>query len=120
MNKSMGYILIALYAVAVILFGILEGSMQIPAIAEILLWVIIGIGFGFILPVLHSKTRLFPRFALYAAAITVVCVVVDVAHSNTTALRFTENAAMFVSSMLGWFLWNKAGCPSRKELDIDA
>lgn len=120
MKKIMEYLSVALYAAVVVLLGILENRMQVSETVKILLWLLFGIGLGFILPIIHSKTRFFPQFALSTAVIIAVCVAVSAIHSHITVLRVAENVILFASSALGWFLWNKAGCPSRKKLDIDA
>ncbi len=120
MKKGIEYILIALYVAVVILLGTLEGNLQIPEMIKILLWLIVGMGFGFILPILHSRTQSFSRFVVYMAVITAICVVTDVIHGNVTALRIAESMTMFLSAMLGWYFWNKARCSNRKKIDIDA
>ncbi len=119
MKKNIAYLIVALYVIAVIVLGTLEKQLQFNAFAGIPLWVVIGGGFGFILPMIHSKTRSFSSFMLYVVAVVVICLIGDIALGRITALRIVEDIIMFVAPMLGWIIWNKAGCPCDAKMDVD-
>lgn len=120
MKKNWGFAAIILFFMAMLAVSMVGEYIHLSAAVQAMLLAVMGMLFGFILPVIHGYTRSFSGLMVYIVVLNAAYQIGNGLFSGWTLFRLVEIVILFAAPILGWFLWNKASCPSRKELDIDA
>ena len=120
MKKNWGFAAIILFFMAMLAVGMVGEYIHLSAAVQVMLLAAMGMLFGFILSVIHGHTRSLSGVMVYVVVLNAAYQIGNGLFSGWTLFCLVEIGTLFAAPVLGWFVWNKAGCPSRKEMDIDA